>query len=340
MSRTCWAPPHISAQSATVARSSTRDNGGQPPCFAPRSDAAGTATLSSLTSHSLRVSSIVGNSVTAKPAASFGTRNRLTPSSIVVPSRVRTATTSASLKCASATKSLVPERTNPPAVSRPVATMPAASQRALGSVQARLTLAEPAAMRGSHSCCWACEPTSRIAAAEQHGRKERPGHDRPAHFLHQYCHFDEAEPAAARLLGEEDAEPTLIGQLLPENVGHRRRLRHAVADKGRGTFVFEEPSGARAQQLLLFGKADIHITGRGCTGGSRTAPCRGNAAAYAASRVYRRPYAIRRRSAPRARQNGRVQRNAGWHHCRGSGGRIRCRARRRGPGRAPCCTTR
>src|SRR4029077_17276875 len=150
MSSTCCAPPHISAQNATVARSSTRASPGQPPCLSPRRAAADTVTLSSLTSHNLRVSSIVGSSVISRPAVSLGTRKRLTPSSIVLPSRVRTATTSASLKCASWTNSLVPESTNPPAVSRPVATMPAAYQRALSSVQARLILAEPGGIGGSH----------------------------------------------------------------------------------------------------------------------------------------------------------------------------------------------
>src|SRR5260370_370823 len=91
MSRTCCAPPHVSAANATVARAITRDNGAQPWCISLSSASGGNATLSSLTSHNLRVSSIVGNTVMVSPGVSFGTRNRLTPSSIVRPSRVRAA---------------------------------------------------------------------------------------------------------------------------------------------------------------------------------------------------------------------------------------------------------
>ena len=112
-------------------------------CISPSKAEAGNATLSSRTSHSLRVSSIVGSSVTVSPAVSFGIRNRLTPSSIVLPSRVRAATTSTSARCASPTKSLVPERVKPPSVSRAGRVMPAASQRSvgLGPGERRLRLA-------------------------------------------------------------------------------------------------------------------------------------------------------------------------------------------------------
>ena len=63
------------------------------------------------------------------PAASFGTRKRLTPSSIVLPSRVRAATTRMSAKCASETKSFMPDRENPPRIGWALVVMPDASQR-------------------------------------------------------------------------------------------------------------------------------------------------------------------------------------------------------------------
>src|SRR5438132_5406723 len=66
-SRTFWAPPHISAQSATVARSITRASGGQPPPWAPSTASAPTATSLRLTSQSFRVASMVGRSFTDIP---------------------------------------------------------------------------------------------------------------------------------------------------------------------------------------------------------------------------------------------------------------------------------
>src|SRR5260370_7361558 len=119
MSSTCGAPPHISAASATVARATTCDNGLHPSCLAPSNAPVGSATLSSLTSHNFRVSSIVGNTVIASPGVPFGTRNRLTPSSIVLPSPVPAATTRMSARCASPTNSLVPERVTPPPAAPP-----------------------------------------------------------------------------------------------------------------------------------------------------------------------------------------------------------------------------
>src|SRR2546427_4480487 len=88
-SRTFWAPPHISAQSATVARSVTRASGGQPPPLAPSTASAPTATSLRLTSQSFRVASMVGRSFTVIPVAPFGTRKSPTPSSGDVPSAVR-----------------------------------------------------------------------------------------------------------------------------------------------------------------------------------------------------------------------------------------------------------
>ncbi len=109
MSSTLWAPPHISAQSATVARSSTRASGAQPAPAAPRSASGPTVTSVQVTSHSLRVWSMVGSSVTWSPGVARGSRNRETPSA-PAPGRVRAATTTPSAVCASNTNSLVPDR--------------------------------------------------------------------------------------------------------------------------------------------------------------------------------------------------------------------------------------
>src|SRR5439155_420614 len=87
-----------------------------------------------------------GSDLACSPLVGFGTRKRLVPSSGVGPSLVRATTTSASARCASSTKSFVPFSTNPPLLSRALHVTPAASQRALGSVQASVVLARPDAI--------------------------------------------------------------------------------------------------------------------------------------------------------------------------------------------------
>jgi len=109
MSSTFWAPPHISAQSATVARSSTRASGAHPPFAAPSRASAPTVTSAHVTSQSLRVWSIVGRSDTWSPAVPRGSRKSEIPSA-PAPALVRAATTRASAVCASETNSLTPER--------------------------------------------------------------------------------------------------------------------------------------------------------------------------------------------------------------------------------------
>src|SRR5262247_4065846 len=192
MSSTRCAPPHISAQSATVARSTTRERAGHAPPFAPISRSADTAASLKDTSQSLRVWSMVGRSFTSTPRVPFGTSRKLVPSSGVRPSLVRATTTSTSARCASSTKSFVPFRTNPSFDSRAAHVTPAASQRALGSVHASAVLARP---------------------AEQDRGQERPGHHDAAHLFHQHREVDEAEPRTAVLLGVDEPEPSLLGEL-------------------------------------------------------------------------------------------------------------------------------
>ena len=175
MSRTFWAPPHISAQSATIARSTTRARGAQPESFWPSSAPAGTLTSLSFTSQSLRVWSIVGRSLTDTPRAFVGTTNRLTPSSGFLPSRVRATTTSAWATCASGTNSFVPDSVKPPPLALAVVVTPAASQRAFGSVHASVTRASPPAIFVSHSFFCASEPASRMARPPSSVEKNGPG---------------------------------------------------------------------------------------------------------------------------------------------------------------------
>src|SRR6266851_564400 len=209
MSSTRCAAPQISADSATAARSMTPATAGQPWCSSPRSAVAGSTTLSNRTSHNLRVSSTEGRTRTATPSVPLGTRKRLIPSSIVLPSRERAATTSTSARWASGTKSLVPERVNPPRVSRAERVMLAASQRA-------------------------------------------------PDLFHQHDEVDQAEPTAAIRLVIGDAEPALLGELLPELASDRRLRCHHLAHECRRALAVEEFARGVAQQFLFFRKADVH----------------------------------------------------------------------------------
>src|SRR6266571_4498161 len=164
MSRTFCAPPHISAQSATVARSATRWSGAQPMSFSPRRAAPGTATSSSTTSQSLRVWSIVGRSFTSRPRDPLGTRNSETPSSGVLPSRVRATTTRTSARCASGTKSFTPESVKPEPPAFAFTVTPPASQRAFGSAHASVAFAWPWLIFGSHVFFCSAEPASKMAS--------------------------------------------------------------------------------------------------------------------------------------------------------------------------------
>src|SRR5215469_4550817 len=90
--------------------------------------------------------------------------------------------------------------------------------------------------------------------AEQYRRQKRAGHDCPPHFFHQYDEVDETEPAAALLLGVDDPQPTLVGELLPELVSNLCRLRHSLADELGRAFALEKPPRAVAQKFLFLGK--------------------------------------------------------------------------------------
>src|SRR4029450_8612538 len=85
MSRTFWAPPHISAQRATHARSSTRSSGFHPRPGAPSSASGPRVTSVRVTSQSFRVWSIVGSSLTSTPRAVRGTRERVNPAPPAAP---------------------------------------------------------------------------------------------------------------------------------------------------------------------------------------------------------------------------------------------------------------
>src|SRR3990170_4406856 len=228
ISSTFWAPPHISAHRATVARSSTRLSGCHPPPTSPMTASAPTVTFVSVTSQSLRVWSMVGRSVTWSPGVPFGSRNRVIPSSAVFPDEVRAATTIASAVWASCTKSLVPDSVKRP----PLWAAPSVTP---------------------------CGPRLQDREApEEDGREVGAGHHGAPHLLHEDHQVHEPEPHPAVLLGRDQAEPTLLGQLGPEGGVHGLGPVHQGADLYRRALVLEELAGGAAQQVLLFAEAEVH----------------------------------------------------------------------------------
>src|SRR5439155_10043092 len=69
---------------------------------------------------------------------------------------------------------------------------------------------------------------------------------------------DDAKSDTTVLLGKDEAEPALLGQLGPEIVGHSRRLFHPLPHDGGGALVLEELPRASAKHLLLLAEAEIH----------------------------------------------------------------------------------
>jgi hypothetical protein len=83
-------------------------------------------------------------------------------------------------------------------------------------------------------------------AAEQNRRQKRPGHHRPPHFLHQYDKIDKAEATAAHFFRVNGSEPALLGELLPELVGDRCPLSHALPHELGRALALQEPPRALA----------------------------------------------------------------------------------------------
>ena len=91
----------------------------------------------------------------------------------------------------------------------------------------------------------------------EHGGQERDGRDRAAELLAQDRQLDGAEPLAAVLLGDGDAGPAELAELLPQRVVGAARL---------GVLAHALRRGARAEQLaggaldvaLVVGEPEVH----------------------------------------------------------------------------------
>ncbi len=112
---------------------------------------------------------------------------------------------------------------------------------------------------------WSHRPARRLALQPlgrsgrgEHGGQEGSGEQRVAGLLEEDRELEETEPLTAELLGEMDARPPLLGQLLPHRLellglGVEQRTRHA-----RRAVRREPPGGDAALFLVLFGQGDRH----------------------------------------------------------------------------------
>src|SRR5439155_1385617 len=81
---------------------------------------------------------------------------------------------------------------------------------------------------------------------------------------------DESEPGAAVLFRVDQAQPSLLGELGPEFVGHARRLLHPRSDERGRALVLEKLPRGRAEHLLL--RAEAEIPGASPSAGRAAAP--------------------------------------------------------------------
>src|SRR5204863_9548247 len=98
----------------------------------------------------------------------------------------------------------------------------------------------------------------------EHGaREERPGHERLAALLEDDGHVEERAALAAEVRGDEDAEPSELGERAPAGgIVRVRRLHRGARNRGR-ILRREELPRRVAQHLLLWGEAEVHASPRG-----------------------------------------------------------------------------
>ena len=206
MSSTFWAPPHISAQSATVARSSTRASGGHAsPWRAPSSasaptvDVAGAPPRRACASGPSSGSSLTVDALACPPGRGRGSRR---PRASCPRPRPRGHHEGVrGVRVGHEELGAGQRRTAALARAWRRSVTPAASQRRARLRHRRAsTRAWPAAMRGSHS--FFCAVGARLEdgeAAQEHGGEERPGHHGAAHLLHEHDReVDEARAPCRR----------------------------------------------------------------------------------------------------------------------------------------------
>ena len=96
----------------------------------------------------------------------------------------------------------------------------------------------------------------------QGGRHERGGEERAPGLVQQHHQVHPGEPGAALLLGNGQAEPAQLGQLLPQLGRVARPRLHDLAHLLERAARVEELAHFRAQQLLLFRESEVHAVFR------------------------------------------------------------------------------
>ena len=133
-------------------------------------------------------------------------------------------------------------------------------------------------MAGSHVSFWASLPPATRPRPPSTTRGEvRAGIGGAAHLLQHERQLDDAEPCAAVLLGERQAEPAQLGHLAPERLAVAERVVHHRAHVGGLALLVEELARTELlQHDLIVGEGEVHRvssrrrSARGSLGSRRT----------------------------------------------------------------------
>ena len=190
---------------------------------------------------------------TVTPAPRGSTRNSERPSG----ARAGTSTTSATW--AQGTKRFTPERRQPSPARVAVAAVADGSQSRPSSSRAALARAWPEAIAGSQRSFWAALPPSwSPRPAQHHGREVGAGIRGAAHLVEHQGQLHQAQPRAALLLGEGQAEPAELGHLVPELLAVAALVVHHRAHVGRGALLVQGRAHRVAQQDLILAEREVH----------------------------------------------------------------------------------
>ena len=218
--------PMSSAHSATALSSATRC---QMAVWSPSGPTGSAGWPSSSSRAILRVGSRPGTGVSGALGQGRAVSTRKVPS----PSWVRAGTRIQSAVWPSTTVALVPV-----SVHRPLLRLARVRMRSTTSPWPGLVDGDraPGGAGGRATRRRSSSPSRRAASVGLHRRREeRPDERRPAHLLHHHHEVDHAEAQPAGLLGDEQAGPPQVDDLVPHVVGRspaRRRAAAATATAG------------------------------------------------------------------------------------------------------------
>ena len=96
--------------------------------------------------------------------------------------------------------------------------------------------------------------------AQEHGRQERSGHQRPAHLFHHDNQIEKTPANPAVPLGNQNTHPAQLRGFFPELCGVGAVIFHHLAYERGRAFRVQEFSSRVAQQFLIFTKTEIHAS--------------------------------------------------------------------------------